>query len=118
LEAVRNLPTDHAVLISRLPDRVQQEELIARAPELTQRQVRVAVERLRMEPQLRLEAALASGRPSEKPAFDDRLIVLGDLCHQLMRLLLILRDDAERRRKATPALADLRRALDEMLEAA
>jgi ParB/RepB/Spo0J family partition protein len=118
LEAVRELPTDHAVQISRLPDRARQEELIARAPELTQRQVRVVVERLRMEPDLSVDEALGSLPPSEKAGFDDRLKVLGDLCRQLMRLLLILRDDAERRRKATPALADLRRALDELLEAA
>lgn len=51
-EDVRQLPAEHAIQISRLAGRERHEELIRHAPELTHRQVRDAVERLRRDPEL------------------------------------------------------------------
>ncbi|MGH7765341.1 MAG: hypothetical protein ACREOM_13090, partial [Candidatus Dormibacteraceae bacterium] len=116
-EAVRDLPAEHAIQISRLTDRKQQEELVARAPQLTYKQVRAAVDRLRCDADLSVDDAL-SRTDAGDVAFDEQLAILGDLCRQLVRLILLLHGDAERRRCAAPALADLRSAIDDVLEAA
>ena len=119
-DAVRELPAEHAIQISRLSDRRQQADLVARAGDLTHREVHAAVERLRAEPDLTVEQALAKDPEpaAEGLAFDEQLVVLGDLCRQIVRLILILRDDPDRLPAATSALADLRSAIDTLLEAA
>jgi len=118
-DAVRDLPAEHAVQISRLPDSERQAELVARAPELTHSEVHRAVARLREDADLTVDEALApAADASQSVAFDEQLLVLGDLCRQLVRLILLIRDDADRRAAAAPALSDLRSTIDELLEAA
>jgi len=95
-EQIRDLPTEHAVQIARLPERRQQEELAARASELTHQQVRGAVERFREEPDVDVETALAA-RPaaSEPPTHNHQVAQLNDLSRQLCRVLGNLRARAQ-----------------------
>lgn len=120
-DAVRALPAEHAIQIARLSDTRQQAELVARAADLNHREVHNAVERLRADAGLSVEEALARDDDAAQPAdvgFDQQLSTLGDLCRQLVRLMLILRADLNRLRAATPALSEVRTAIDELLGAA
>ena len=121
-DAVRELPAEHAIQISRLPDRERQAELIERTPELTHRQVHDAVERLRKDPELGVEEALSqpAGAAGDDVAFDAQLASLADLCRQLVRLIVILQRqaDADRRTSAERALVELRSTIDDFMEAA
>lgn len=99
-DRVRPLPQEHAVQISRLPDREKRNELIERAPELTHREVRRAVDRLLAERDLDVETALSvePALPAQPLAFEGRLEVIADLCRQLARALRNLGEiDAEGR---------------------
>jgi hypothetical protein len=88
LERVRPLPQEHAVQISRLPDKKQRTELIERAPELTYREVRRAVDRLLSNPELEVDESLTvDAGPPEPITFASRLAVIADLCRQLVRTL-------------------------------
>ena len=88
LERVRALPQEHAVQISRLPDKRQRTELIERAPELTYREVHRAVDRLLSNPQLKVDESLAvDAGPAEPITFASRLAAVADLCRQLVRVL-------------------------------
>jgi len=69
-EQVRALPAEHAIQISRLGDRERQIELAAHARELTHDQVRAAVERLRRDPDLAVEAAVAPQPPAHRDEMD------------------------------------------------
>ncbi len=122
-EAVRALPAEHAIQISRLADdRARQVELIGRAHELTHRQVHEAVERLRADPNLPVVEALGPQLPAPRDdnPKDSRLRLLADLCRQLVRLISIVRAEAgdEARTAALAAFADLRQAMDEFSEPA
>jgi ParB-like chromosome segregation protein Spo0J len=117
-EQVRALPAEHAIQISRLGDRERQAELANRARELTHDQVRGAVERLRRDPDLAVEAAVESQPPAggdeDGPlAFQQQLGTLADLCRQFLRLLDNLRPrlSADERREVGAVLVDLRRAI-------
>jgi ParB-like nuclease domain len=88
LERVRPLPQEHAVQISRLPDKKQRTELIERAPELTYREVRRAVDRLLSNPELEVaESLTVDAGPPEPITFASRLALIADLCRQLVRTL-------------------------------
>ena len=122
-EAVRDLPAEHAIQISRLQDRAQQAELAERAHWLTHRQVHDAVERLREDRTLTVDAALAPSTAviaKTGSAFEQQMATLGDLCRQLVRMLSILRPhlDSDQRVTVVDALADVRRSIDEFLGAA
>jgi len=87
-DRVRPLPQEHAIQISRLHDQEQRSEMIDRAPELTHRQVRRAVDRLLADSELDVSGALAVDPDDAGPlTFDGRLEVIADLCRQLVRAL-------------------------------
>lgn len=120
-ETVRDLPAEHAIQISRLPDRERQAELATHAPEMTHRQIHDAVERLRKDPGLSVaDAVNAPSTEDVRHAPGDQMIVVGDLCRQLVRLIAILRGNTDdtRRPGAVLVLTDLRKAIDEFLEVA
>ena len=122
-EAVRGLPAEHAIQISRLENRAQQAELAERAHELTTRQVHDAVDRLREDRTLTVDAALEPSTAviaETGSAFEQQMATLGDLCRQLVRMLSILRPqlDSGPRTAVVDALADVRRSIDEFVEAA
>ena len=117
-EQVRALPAEHAIQISRLGDRRRQSELATRARELTHDQVRGAVERLRRDPDLAVEAAVEPPPPAddnkdEPLAFQQQLGTLADLCRQFLRLLDNIRPrlSPDERREVGAVLAHLRRAI-------
>ncbi len=88
LERVRFLTQEHAVQISRLPDKGQRAELIQRAPELTHRQVHRVVDRLLADRELDVDSALTGDSETADPVtFESRLEVIADLCRQLARSL-------------------------------
>jgi ParB/RepB/Spo0J family partition protein len=88
LERVRSLPQEHAVQISRLPDKEQRADLIQRAPELTYRQVHQVVDRLLADRELDVDGALDADPATPEPVtFESRLEVIADLCRQLARSL-------------------------------
>lgn len=118
-EAVRGLPAEHAIQISRLTgDRQRQVDLIERAHELTHRQVHDAVERLRSNPGLPVVEALRQlpSVPRDENGADGRMTLLADLCRQLLRLISILRAEAgdDALAAAVAALGDLRKAIEEL----
>src|SRR5207244_3797179 len=93
-EEVRDLPAEHAIQISRLESGVRQAALVERAPVLTHRQVQTAVDRLRRDPELSVEAALEEEEVEGEPrplGFQSQLPALADLCRQLARRLGYLR---------------------------
>ena len=109
LDAVRGLPAEHAVQISRLSPGAAQTALVRRAASLTHREVRDVVDGL-------LEDAHAdpvAGGPIRELdgvlAFDVQLMRSVDLCRQLARLLRNLspRVSAEQRRAVAEILDDL-----------
>ena len=88
LERLRPLPQEHSIQISRLPDKKQRTELIERAPELTYREVRRAVDRLLSTPELKVNDSLTADAGAPDPiTFESRLDVIADLCRQLARAL-------------------------------
>jgi ParB/RepB/Spo0J family partition protein len=88
LERVRSLPQEHAVQISRLPDKEQRADLIQRAPELTHRQVHQVVDRLLADRELDVDGALDADPATPEPVtFESRLETIADLCRQLARSL-------------------------------
>ena len=116
-DKLRALPAEHAIQIARLDDPVRQTALVARAGNLTHRQVHQAVDRLRRDPGITVDAAVS---PTDEPAqsedplaFDVQLVRIGDLCRQLVRLLINLdrRLNAAERGQVRNALADLRLAM-------
>jgi len=97
-DGLRGLPAEHAIQIARLDDPVHQDELVRRAPGLTHRQIQAAVDRLRKDPHLAVEAALDRTDDAQHPAsesgplaFEAQLRDLADLCRQLARTLANLR---------------------------
>jgi hypothetical protein len=116
-EGVRELPAEHAIQISRLESGQRQAALVERAPALSHRQVRTAVDRLRRDPELSVEGALAEEETQDEPGplgFQNQLPLLADLCRQLARRIGYLRSRLtdEQRQQVTGLLADLRQALD------
>ncbi len=116
-EGVRELPAEHAIQISRLESGERQAALVERAPALSHRQVQTAVDRLRRNPELSVEAVLEEEgtRDESSPlGFQNQLPVLADLCRQLVRRLGYLRSrlSAEEREQVAGLLADLRQVLD------
>jgi ParB/RepB/Spo0J family partition protein len=93
LSELRELPAEHAIQISRLPDADHQAELVQRARELTHRQVHRVVDRLLRDPDLdvaKLVETELSGDPeavADPLTFDEQLQVLADLCRRLVRAL-------------------------------
>ncbi len=88
-QQARLLPAEHAIQIAKLEDRAGQQQLLARAPELTHRQVREAVERLRQDPTRSVDEALLSVKPTIDPGDDIAMEIghLTDLCREMTRLL-------------------------------
>jgi ParB-like chromosome segregation protein Spo0J len=116
-EEVRDLPAEHAIQISRLESCEHQAALVERAPELTHRQVQTAVNRLRRDPELNVEAALEEKDIEEERGplgFQNQLPALADLCRQLARRLGYLRSrlSAEEWEQVSGLVADLRQVLD------
>jgi ParB-like nuclease domain len=104
LDQVRELPAEHAQ-ISRLPDARRQAELVARAGGLNHDEVRSAVVRLRADPELAVEAALATPGPEpvatpQHLSLDGQLAELADLCRQLVRRLRRLASELEPEQRA------------------
>jgi hypothetical protein len=100
LDRVRELPAEHAIQISRLPHARRQAELVARAGGLSHDEVRSAVMRLRADPELIVEAALAAPGPEplappQHLSLDAQLAELADLCRQLVRRLRRLASELE-----------------------
>ena len=93
LSELRELPAEHAIQISRLPDADHQAELVQRARELTHRQVHRVVDRLLRDPDLdvaKLVETELSGdleTVADPLAFDEQLQVVADLCRRLVRAL-------------------------------
>jgi hypothetical protein len=130
LDQVRELPAEHAIQISRLEDRQQQEGLVQRGSQLTHLQVRAAVNRLRQSPELTVDQALeqdqapsaegerqtAAGTGADPLEFHTQLAALADLSRQLVRrfgYLRRLRLTDEERDQVRDLLADLQRATQE-----
>ena len=128
LEELRELPSEHAIQISRLLDPEDQTELAHRAGELTHRQVHRIVDRLLRDPNLdaaeviRAEVADRKDDVAGTLAFDDdQLHILADLCRQLTRMLSNLRArlaDNKDAGQVRALLADLRGQLDAFEKAA
>jgi Spy/CpxP family protein refolding chaperone len=129
-DQVRELPAEHAIQISRLEDREQQEGLVQRGSQLTHLQVRAAVNRLRQNPELTVDQALkqdqppssegegltAAGHAGDPLEFHTQLAALADVGRQLVRRLGYLRRlrlTDEERDQVRDLLADLRRATQE-----
>jgi ParB-like chromosome segregation protein Spo0J len=117
-EELRSLPAEHAIQIARLDDPHQQAELVQRAGDLTHRQVQHAVERLRKDPGVTVEAALTEpsdvlGPDSDPIAFDVQMARITDLCRQLVRILTNLRRQLSHaeRGQVRAVLADLGQVL-------
>ncbi len=116
-EGVRDLPAEHAIQISRLESGERQAALVERARGLSHRQVQTAVDRLRRDLELSVEAALEKEETGAEPgplSFQNQLPMLADLCRQLARRLSYLRSRLtdEQREQVSGLLADLRQALD------
>jgi hypothetical protein len=106
-ERLRPLPAEHAIQISRLPDPSKQAELVARAPELTYKQLRAAVESLRRDPDRQVADV------ADPLAFESRLAAIADLCRQLARSLRNLKAISEEERAmVAQVLTDLSREMD------
>ncbi len=117
-EVVRHLPAEHAIQIARLNDPDQQTALVTRAGRLTHSQIHAAVDRLRQDQHLTVDAALTiepgTAAPAEdRLAFEVQIGILVDLSRQLARTL------ANLRRRLSPGehqgvvnvLVDLRQAM-------
>lgn len=119
LDQVRELPAEHAIQISRLSDARRQAELVERANGLSHDQVRSAVKRLRFDPELSVDAALAVPEPSppavpQQLSIEGQLAELADLSRQLVRRLRLLTSEADPslRQRVRSMLAGLRDSLD------
>ena len=88
-EAIRTLPAEHAVQVARVPDPEQQAALAVAAHSLAHDQLRQAVERLRRDPSLTVDVALAAPvvDTASPAAFTDQVRQLNDLCRQISRLV-------------------------------
>jgi ParB-like chromosome segregation protein Spo0J len=117
-DGVRHLPAEHAIQIARLDDPERQAALVYRPGRLTHNQVHAAVDRLRQDRHLTVEAALTAeggtaGPAEDRLAFEVQLGIVVDLCRQLARTL------ANLRRRLSPSecqgvvnvLVDLRQAI-------
>ena len=97
LEEVRGLPAHHASLIARVADPKRRAELVARAPQLSNRQLHAAIRRLRADDDLEVADALDGIGPGNASGPDDplrleaQLTTLVDLCRQVLRILANLR---------------------------
>jgi len=97
LEEVRGLPAHHASLIARVADPKRRAELVARAPQLSNRQLHAAVRRLRADHDLEVADSLDGITPGNTSSPDDplrleaQLTTLVDLCRQVVRILANLR---------------------------
>jgi hypothetical protein len=97
LEEVRGLPAHHASLIARVTDPKRRAELVARAPQLSNRQLHAAIRRLRADHDLEVADALDGIGPGNATDPDDplrleaQLTTLVDLCRQVVRILANLR---------------------------
>ena len=93
LEELRELPAEHAIQISRLPDVDHQAGLVQRARELTHRQVHRVVDRLLHDPHLDVAVLVETELSGDQEAvlnpltFDEQFRVLADICRQLVRAL-------------------------------
>lgn len=120
LEEARQLPAEHAIQISRLEGEDRQGELIRRAPELTHRQIRDAVDRLRRDPDLLVDQVLqqhgAEREPAAPTSFEEQLDALADLCRQITRRLGLLRSRLQpsQRDQVRALLQDLARVMEEL----
>ncbi len=127
-EQLRGLPAEHAIQIARLTDPLRQAELARRAAGLTHRQVKAAVDRLRRDPSLAVDAVLPNANdamslaspPSGPLAFEQQLRNLADACRQLARTLANLRPrlSPSQRSEVLPMLTGLRDVLIAFEEAA
>ncbi|MHB8509432.1 MAG: hypothetical protein ACYDGR_12420, partial [Candidatus Dormibacteria bacterium] len=113
-EAVRALPAEHAIQISRLPSGPAQTDLAASAAVMTHREVRGAVERLLQAP-VDTPSDGAPGGTDQLAighgvlAFESQLTRTVDLCRQLSRVLRNLspRVTEEQRRVVVDVLDSL-----------
>ena len=117
-DELRPLPAQHAIQIARLDDPAQQAALVERAANLTHRQVQLAVERLRCDPDITVDAALTgpadrTTQQADPVAFEVQLSRIGDLCRQLVRMLNNLRRQLTvgEQRQLGDVLAGLRQSL-------
>jgi hypothetical protein len=121
LEEVRGLPAHHASLIACIEDPERRAELVARAPQLSNRQLHAAIRRLRHDPHLEVADAMdgsGPGNPTE-PAdplrLEAQLATLVDLCRQIVRILANLsqRISGDERQRVADVLRIVSAASDE-----
>lgn len=120
LEEVRGLPAHHASLIASIEDPERRAELVARAPQLSNRQLHAAIRRLRHDPHLEVADAMDCSGPGN-PTPDDplrleaQLATLVDLCRQIVRILgnLSQRIGGDERQRVTDVLRIVSAASDE-----
>jgi hypothetical protein len=117
-ERVRGMPAEHGIQISRLDDRGRQLELAGRAASLTHDEVETAVRRLRRDPDLSVDDALAVASTEQRELqdplrFEAQLEGLADLCRQVLRTLDNLRPrvTTEQREEIAAVLFELGRSI-------
>jgi ParB-like nuclease domain len=121
LEEVRGLPAHHASLVARVADPKRRAELVARAPQLSNRQLHAAIRRLRADDDLEVADALDGIGPGNASGPDDplrleaQLTTLVDLCRQVLRILANLRQRvaAEERQRVADVLRAVASASEE-----
>ena len=123
LEETQALPSHHASLIAQLPDHERRSNLVEKAPHLSNRQLHAVVNRLRRDPELTVEDAVAGRLVVERPdplAFEVQLEHLCDLSRQLARLLNNIRSrvSSDEKQQLLAVIAELRATFDAFEEAA
>jgi len=116
------LPANHAPLIAQVDDHQRRAQLVEYAPYLTNRQLQVAVRRLRADSSLSVDAALkrTPAHGDDPLGFEMQLRQLADLCRQIARLLgnLWPRISEVERDEARRVLKTLANAIRKFQEAA
>lgn len=123
LDGIAALPAHHVTLIAQVEDPKRRSELVERAPLLSNRQLHGVVNRLRLDPALTVEDAVAGQRAVKGPdplAFDIQLEHLCDLCRQVTRLLnnLVCRISPDEKAQLIAVVDELRTSLAAFEEAA
>ncbi len=123
LEEAHALPAQHASLIAQVQGQERRAQLVGHAGRLSSRQLHAVVHRLRRNPALTVEDAIAGQtrvEPDDPLAFDLQIARLTDLCRQVVRTLANLRRrvSADEKDHVRAVLADLRHTLAQFEDAA
>ena len=123
LEETQALPSHHASLIAQVADHKRRSDLVEKAPHLTNRQLHGVLNRLRRDPELTVDDAVAGRLVVERPdplAFEVQLEHLCDLCRQVARLLNNIRSrvSSDEKQQLLAVVGELRATFDAFEEAA